>query len=73
MSLDQAFSCHYPRLYENLDLIGLRLYVAPGTQKDPQQRRQMLQTKFFSYISYLMVSIYLEATYANIIKAQEQE
>ena len=33
----------------------------------------MLQTKFFSYISYLMVSIYLEATYANIIKAQEQE
>ena len=33
----------------------------------------MLKTKFFSYISYLMVSIYLEATYANIIKEQELE
>lgn len=77
-SLDQEFSRRYPLLYENLDLIGLRLYVDP-TLKDTEgalgeeHRRMMLKTKFFSYISYLMVSIYLEATYANIIKEQELE
>jgi len=33
----------------------------------------MLKIKFFSYIAYLMVSLYLEATYAKRLEEQRKE
>jgi hypothetical protein len=73
-SYDQELRRACPLLYANLDLIGLRLYLdpAPHTQTAAQQR-MMLKTKFFSYIAYLMVSLYLEATYAKKIEEQRKE
>mmetsp|Transcript_34734 Transcript_34734/g.53333 ORF Transcript_34734/g.53333 Transcript_34734/m.53333 type:complete len:145 (-) Transcript_34734:7015-7449(-) len=49
----------YPVLYDNLDLVGFRVFAKPGETLDKTTRRSMLKFKFFSYIVYLMVSIYL--------------
>jgi hypothetical protein len=46
----------------------LRLYLDPAHPPTATARRHMLKIKFFSYIAYLMVSLYLEATYAQKIK-----
>jgi hypothetical protein len=67
-SYDQELHKACPLLYANLDLIGLRLYLDPAHPPTATARRHMLKIKFFSYIAYLMVSLYLEATYAQKIK-----
>jgi len=67
-SLDQELSRRYKFLYSHLDLIGLRLYLDAANLPSEEAQRLMLRTKFYSYIAYLMVSIYLEATYSNIIE-----
>lgn len=72
-SYDQELLKACPLLYANLDLIGLRLYLDPARHPNPAEQRHMLKIKFFSYIAYLMVSLYLEATYAKKIAEQREE
>lgn len=73
-SYDQELRKACPLLYANLDLIGLRLYQDPASHPANQTvKRHMLKIKFFSYIAYLMVSLYLEATYAKKIAEQREE
>lgn len=73
-SYDRELRRACPLLYANLDLIGLRLYLDPAPHTPTaEEQRMMLRTKFFSYIAYLMVSLYLEATYAKKIEEQRKE
>ena len=60
-SLDQRLKKWLPSIYNNLDLIGLRLWIKPGEESsiNEEERALRLSSKFLSYISYLMISIYL--------------
>ena len=71
-SLDQRFKANFPFIYRNLNLIGFRVWVNPFTpicdfkrypnEHDCERQEQLTdQTKFkfYTYIAYLMLSIYL--------------
>ena len=59
---DQKLKRALPVLWSNLDFIGLRMYVDPGTNPLDIEKlqKQTLKFKFMSYIAYLMISIYIE-------------
>lgn len=61
-SYDQMLKLDFPRIYENLDLIGLRAIVnLPNslTGMPLKQEQEIMKFKFYSYVCYQLVSIYI--------------
>ena len=66
-SLDRKFAEMFPIIYNNLDIIGLRIWIDPtAAAPDENYENSLMKIKFFSYIAYLMVSSYLGRTQKEI-------
>ena len=64
-TLDANLRKLYPLVYNNLDLIGFRIYDNPITPYTEEEKKHILKLKFMSYIAYLMVAIYLSNLYSD--------
>jgi hypothetical protein len=60
-----------PFIYNNLDLIGFRVYVDPNPALtiDKDEIAAILKIKFMSHVAYLMVAIYL----SNLFNKRKDE
>jgi hypothetical protein len=68
-SLDQIFKGNYPILYDNLDTIGLRVWVNPSEgELSPEKIGMLLKYKFYSYIASLMISLYWVSYFESKLK-----
>lgn len=64
----------FPLIYQNLDIIGLRIWIDPTAKGvDENFENALMKFKFFSYIAYLMVSTYLGRTQKEIDDQEENE
>ena len=69
-SYDRQFANNYPRLYDKLDIIGFRIFVDIA---NPVDENWLMKIKFFSYIAYLMVGMYLSSKYEAMDEDIEEE
>ena len=65
----------FPFVYNNLDLVGFRVYVDPNPEMKISQEEidSILKLKFMSHIAYLLVAIYLSNLYTNMKKEDKGE
>jgi hypothetical protein len=61
--LNEKIKAAIPKIYNNLDLIGFRVFVDPNHPIGKEEVASILKTKFMSHIAYLMVAIYLSNLY----------
>lgn len=70
-SNDQWLKKDFPRLYEHLQLIGLRMYVAPQAQPTKEQHLDFFSAKCTSYIVYLLIGLYFSSKFSKELKASQ--
>jgi hypothetical protein len=62
----------FPVIYNNLDLIGLRIWIDPSAEVK-EDENLLMKIKFFSYIAFLMISSFLGKTQKEIDNQEENE
>jgi len=72
-SLDQRLKRAFPGFYDNLDFIGLRMYIEPGQVVSDDFRRAFLWHKYLAYICYLLISLYIEKLFEKEIVDLEKD
>lgn len=72
-SWDQQFKARFPDLYTHLDFIGLRMSISLTEPLSEDEKRQIMKIKFYSYIAYLIMAIFLSNYFADRIKDQKAD